>query len=391
MDGPLRLRPMGLFAIISDAAFSDGKIEPFEQKILNRIAVALKLDKKVAKSIARRSRERYSDGKLGEEKPLSPKIVYRHSLEVACADKTIDTTERVLLDTLRELFKISTEYHNAALGRIQDALRRKLRESSPVASESSTSESKTSESVTSESEALLPEDTNADLARKASSILAALDKRCEPEPEVDLSSKRSAVRAAEKIFQLKPSGLPVPLAVDMVFSAIGAIVFMGAFIALNPILQGLNSGSFLINLIYLLFVFGSCGFYWVERKRYRRKLLLDYDQIKIGLRYVTIPGFALGEYKKIKLSRDDIDVFATVEGSSEQYSSLNFVLGDSSKVLRLDALAIEDISLLCKTIEDFMDKPIVTTNESYLKANYQHFLSIGIILLSATLVWFFLS
>lgn len=368
MKGPLKLRPMGLFAIICDAAFKDGRIEPFEQEILSRITACLKLDKEVARAIAKRSRERYKDGKLGDEKPLCPKIVYRHSLEVACADKTIDTTERVLLEALRQLFNISIEYHNEVLGRIREVL-------PPIVS----------------SETFLPHEENVKLEKKASSILAALDKRCEPEPEVDLSCKRSAMRAAENTFCLKAAGMAVPVAVDLVLSTIGVIVFMGVFIALKPIFQGRNSGSLFINLIYLFFVFGSWGFYWVEKKRYQRKLLLNCDRIVIGLKDLTIPGCIWGEGKKITLSKADIDVFVTAERNSGRYRSLNFLSRDSSKVFRLNASAVDDINLIVKKIEEFQDEPISLRYESYLGANYQYFLSPGIILFSAALVRLFIS
>jgi len=122
MNKTIKLRPKGLFAIITDAAFQDAKIEPFEQEILNKISKFLKLDKAVAVAIAKRSSQRYTEGKLGEEVPLCPKIVYRYALEVACADKTIDRTEDILLTALRKLFNISLEYHDNILDRIEKAL-----------------------------------------------------------------------------------------------------------------------------------------------------------------------------------------------------------------------------------------------------------------------------
>lgn len=203
MDGPLKLRPKGLFAIITDAAFQDKMIEPYEQKILKKISTFLKLDKKLATAIAVRSKKRAEAGKLGPEVPLNPKVVYQHALEVACADGTIDKTEQILLEALRKLFRITPEFHNGLLKRITAAMKAKkeapgntkvqqsaglaadtalkvvegLNGEGPAAKDAAVDESDYLPPVkdSHSGEALLPSEVKESIAEKAAAILADID------------------------------------------------------------------------------------------------------------------------------------------------------------------------------------------------------------------------
>jgi hypothetical protein len=228
----LRLRPKNLFAIITDAAFQDATIEPYEQEILKNISTYLKLDRKLATAIAVRSRIRYEEGKLGPEVPLDRKVVYQHALETACADGKIDEIERQLLDAIRRLFKITPEFHNSLLKSIQAALIEKTRQEKLIEAEKETSVKETmktaninvEKNITSENtsenddipllqssnstvEPLLPSQVKESIAAKAASILADIDGWDEGDGKAPVAKTTMGSCKMRKISPEKKAGL----------------------------------------------------------------------------------------------------------------------------------------------------------------------------------------
>ena len=101
----------GLFQLITDAAFRDGVLEEREKDILNAVARFLRLDKEVAKEVARKSKRRYQEGTLGVKEPLDPQELYEHVLTYVWSDGKVDPKEEKMLTGLCKILNISDELH----------------------------------------------------------------------------------------------------------------------------------------------------------------------------------------------------------------------------------------------------------------------------------------
>src|SRR5688572_23153496 len=103
-------RPLGrrgLFQLVSDEAFRDGKLEPWENDILGALARFLKLDGELARTIARMSKEKYKAGAFDESRPLDPIRLFREILRHAYSDDEVDERERAMLAGMQKLLKLS--------------------------------------------------------------------------------------------------------------------------------------------------------------------------------------------------------------------------------------------------------------------------------------------
>jgi hypothetical protein len=105
-------RPLGrrgLFQLVSDEAFRDGKLDPWENEILGALAGFLKLDANLARTIARMSKEKYKAGKFVESRPLDPVRLFREILRHAYSDADLDEKERTMLAGMQKLLKLSND------------------------------------------------------------------------------------------------------------------------------------------------------------------------------------------------------------------------------------------------------------------------------------------
>ena len=104
----------GLFQLVTDEAFRDGRIDAVELDLLNRLARFLKLDAVQARAIARLSKGKFRSGLLGPARPLSPGELYGETLAFVMSDGRIDPLEEAMITGLRKLFRIGDDEDRAA-------------------------------------------------------------------------------------------------------------------------------------------------------------------------------------------------------------------------------------------------------------------------------------
>lgn len=100
------LTRVGLFALVCDEVFRDGKVEDVENRVLNRLAGFLRLDEVRCRKVARRSRERFEAGLLGPARPLDPAALHVAVTGAAHRDGVVDPEEAILVESLRLLLEI---------------------------------------------------------------------------------------------------------------------------------------------------------------------------------------------------------------------------------------------------------------------------------------------
>ena len=110
----------GLFQLLTDEVFKDGKVEKWENSILNKLAKFLSIKGEWARTIAGRSAEKYKKGELGSKRPLNAMQLYERALFFVWSDGVVDEAERKMLQGLRMFFNISSKAHDEMLERIKD-------------------------------------------------------------------------------------------------------------------------------------------------------------------------------------------------------------------------------------------------------------------------------
>ncbi len=118
----------GLFQLLTDEVFKDGKVEKWENSILNKLAKFLSIKSEWARKIASRSMEKFKKGQLGTKRPLNAMQLYERALFFVWSDGVIDDAERKMLQGLRMFFNISSKAHDEMLLRVQtDEYREKFK------------------------------------------------------------------------------------------------------------------------------------------------------------------------------------------------------------------------------------------------------------------------
>lgn len=109
------LTPRGLFELVTDECYRDGKVGPDEHRLVLTLATALELDRQEATEIALRSKSRYQGGELGTERPFLPHQLYARVLRYVLSDGLVDPGERKLLEGLFRLLRLSADEHRNLL------------------------------------------------------------------------------------------------------------------------------------------------------------------------------------------------------------------------------------------------------------------------------------
>lgn len=104
-----------LFELVTDEVYRDGVVEEDEHRLLQALVRFLRLSSDTARSIARKSKERFVHGELGSQRSLSPIELYRSVLIAICADGQIDDLEVQMSLGLRQILGIDEDTHRAAL------------------------------------------------------------------------------------------------------------------------------------------------------------------------------------------------------------------------------------------------------------------------------------
>lgn len=123
------LTAAGLFQLTTDEAFRDGKIDDEENRLLQIIGRYLKLSSDVARTLARRSRDKFQKGEFSTQRAFDGRSLYRRVLGYYLASNLREEIVTTALELLRKLFKIDDETHkaieNEVTSRIRSARRNK--------------------------------------------------------------------------------------------------------------------------------------------------------------------------------------------------------------------------------------------------------------------------
>lgn len=111
----------GLFRMVTDEVFRDGRVDPDEQKVLQVVSRFLKLDPARAGEISRGSKKAYQAGALEGGGALDPARLYRRILAAVLADGEVDDLEAKMLLGLRQVLGIDLEAHEALEAALRDA------------------------------------------------------------------------------------------------------------------------------------------------------------------------------------------------------------------------------------------------------------------------------
>ena len=394
MDEPQRLGCRSLFAIISDAVFQDGVVEPHEQQLLNKIAAFLKLPPKTAMAIAKRSKERFDRGELGPATPINGEAVYERSLRLACADGTVDTKERTLLEAMRKLFKIKSDTHNELMKKI----RAELSGQQPSAPEPPTPQP---------APVATPQNTQAQIAAQAAPILAALQNdatACAP-TEQELRGPRK--ERANKRFYLEAGGLPIPFILNIGLAGIASVIFLCGFFLVGQMFdrdqlydkrRDRHKGKFwspraeryeikkkktyrkIHDGILFVFVFAGITVYMMARRKYENKLLEDGNTIIVSEGSLSLPAFITGDKVSRALTKADIERIYLGISESGGVTSINFALKGSARITRIGASCLNDANQLANTINDYMGIPFGKENQSFFDDHGETMIAGGVFL-----------
>lgn len=99
----------GLFQLVTDEAFRDGRLDSRELDILRRLAAFLRLDGATARAIAKVSKAKFRATLLGSARPLSPEALYGEAMAFVMSDGRVDPLEERMVLGLRKLFRIDDE------------------------------------------------------------------------------------------------------------------------------------------------------------------------------------------------------------------------------------------------------------------------------------------
>ena len=409
---PQRLGCRSLFAIISDAVFQDGKVEPYEQELLNKIAAFLKLDSKTAMGIARRSKERFNRGELGEATPINGTAVYERSLRLACADGTVDTKERTLLEALRKLFKIDGKKHNELMKLIKREMGQGQGCPPEVIASGQSIDRVQSAPPPSLPPPSLPPPSPRDMAAQAAPILAALQNDAAAAPSIDqLKNKTSSVKP--KRYYLQPGGIPIPFVVNIVLAGMAAIIFICGFFMVNSLFERDDlynkrrdryKGGFFSTRserreigrkktnrrihdgIVIVFIAAGVGVYFFFRNKYEGRLLDGDNVILVGQGTMTLPKFATGTGELRTLGKGDIErIFLGIRDTGE-VTSINFALKGSSSILRFGKDSVGDVNELANLINERLGIPFGREEQTFFDDYRETMLAGGVFLVAGGVV-----
>jgi hypothetical protein len=101
----------GLFQLVADEVFRDGKVDSAENELLGTLARCLGLDNEAARAIAEVSRKKIAEGVLDDARPMDRERLYAQILRYVHSDGTVDDKERILLEGMHKLLSIGDEVH----------------------------------------------------------------------------------------------------------------------------------------------------------------------------------------------------------------------------------------------------------------------------------------
>lgn len=105
-EGPGALGPRELFVLVAEECFRDGRIDPGENQVLNRLTSRLGLEKADVVEMAKAARERFQAGELGDARPLDPAPLVARVEEAIRADGVVEEAELELLRDVRALLGV---------------------------------------------------------------------------------------------------------------------------------------------------------------------------------------------------------------------------------------------------------------------------------------------
>lgn len=117
----LPLSREGLFQMVMEEAFRDGRIDDRDNQILCVLLRFLRFEQGDAMTIARTAKQKFDEGVLGPERPFRPLELYKRVLRYVFLGRQPSTIELKMVQGVRALFRISSELHDLAIQQIRQA------------------------------------------------------------------------------------------------------------------------------------------------------------------------------------------------------------------------------------------------------------------------------
>lgn len=117
----LPLSREGLFQMVMEEAFRDGRIDDRDNQILCVLLRFLRFEQQDAMTIARTAKAKFEQGILGPARPFRPLELYKRVLRYVFLGRQPGPIELKMVQGIRALFRISSELHDLAIQQIRQA------------------------------------------------------------------------------------------------------------------------------------------------------------------------------------------------------------------------------------------------------------------------------
>lgn len=411
-----RLSPKGLFQLVAEEAFKDGKIEPVEQEVLTRLARFLGIPEDSTRRIARQALSKFRKGELGTPRSLRPRLLYERTLYFVWSDGEEDRREEKMLEGLRRLFRIGPEEHREILervrspgygtgsrideappteelstdqlGRMQEELREQLRQTSPEQAPASGPEPSSEPAPAESDPGPVPSPVPAPEPSPGPVPMPVPERAPEPSPrpapvpapepsppEGRPAPRRSVgERPGELRIPLLPGGVPVPLVPNLGFALLG-IGAGGALLGVISLLlpEGTRLGEGAYSMAMALWI----GTYWTLRSRYEASLLPPDAALVVSARGVRLPGVFLGAPGEVSLPRSEIEALEVTRTmrSREETIRVLHLRRREGKALSLHETALGmDFERACRELEGYLLRPVTWNDAEGITPQFRIFL-----------------
>jgi hypothetical protein len=356
-----RLSPKGLFQLVAEEAFKDGKIEPVEQEILSRLARFLGIPSDSARRIAGQAKKKFQQGKLGTPRPLKPAVLYERVLYFAWSDGREDSREEKMLAGLRRLFRISPEDH--------EAMRAKVTHPS-YAEGTLVDMAPPTEAISLDTLGEIADRMRAEEAAEPEPrpVPRPSPPSPRPEPPPPVSARPVAhqvgLKTGRSRFPLCPGGIPIPLLPHAFLAVLGMgaaalpLLLISALLSEN---QRLGQGSFGLAMA------AGFGAYWSARKAYEASVLPHDAALVVSAKGIVVPGILCGGSGESKISRGEIKglkVSKVPRGRQETLLVLHLQLSKGGEICLYETALDADFDHVCKELEAYLLRPIQREEES---------------------------
>ncbi len=392
-----RLGPKGLFQLVAEEVYKDGKVEPFEQRILADLARYLKIPSDSSRRIAVRALERFKAKELGTPRRLAPLLLYERVVFFAWSDGAEDPLEAKMLGALRRMFRISEHTHEQLVEKVTSP---GYREATCVEEAPPTTEVLLDDLVGD----LGPEDPSTSATQGPGAMpgeipsISGLASRPSPPverekpkpPVVEERPSRAPMPAPVRMagdkqgserFPISPGGIPLPP------GPLAAIRFAGFAACFGLVwLLGLGSGrdGKAANDGFGMAIGFGFAVYWLLRRAYEASLLSADAALVVSAAGVVLPAAFGGGGEETRIARKDIvgiSVSKAMKDRSESVRVLHLMLAEGRRISIFETALAGDFDRILKSLESYLLKPIKDEEHRYEIPT-----SVGIVILAVLVI-----